>query len=372
MATETFHGFPLLPGELRDLIWDHAVRPVGLRGVQHFSLFYSTEGSMPYNERLEHQLMVNSTNDQELFSGPPLPVDNTLPVSWNHNPSTYTIDAGLWTACKESYEAMCRRYKFGDWTHFYNNPAIDRTDQDYRQEDLPNVQSEEYANLPALHPVEDNSKRQYITTMPNQDLIFLKDDRPTFPVLYQETRELFSAMQYGFVNFGHFAVDCQPAWSSGEILPFVKVWNHDESDSGLKAVAPRWWEYEQLMWAGRLADWATYYMVDHRPRLKATALTEGDTKRVSDSEWEGLAVFQEIGRKYRQVPRRVADEFCDYGEEAEKEGFDTIGRFLDALDWACEEMREEFNPFRNEEASNDGWSDTGSEFQGPPRHEPYS
>lgn len=48
-----------------------------------------------------------------------------------NNPSTYLIDSGLWTACKESYLAMKRAFHCGDqevWTcHFLNDEHPDAT-----------------------------------------------------------------------------------------------------------------------------------------------------------------------------------------------------------------------------------------------------
>lgn len=103
MATE-FHLFPFLPWELRDQIWKLAIRP-DLPGAHIFRV----------SDADAHE--TSDDNDsyrcaKSLLAAPqclPKSVDFTpaaqaaAPISWTlNNPSTYLIDSGLWTACKES------------------------------------------------------------------------------------------------------------------------------------------------------------------------------------------------------------------------------------------------------------------------------
>lgn len=53
--------------------------------------------------------------------GAPLPVNSSSVNSWNvQNQSTYAMDMGLWTACKESKAAMLRRYRPDKWLSTYD------------------------------------------------------------------------------------------------------------------------------------------------------------------------------------------------------------------------------------------------------------
>ncbi|KAK1980975.1 hypothetical protein LZ30DRAFT_566389, partial [Colletotrichum cereale] len=202
MAAETFCRFPLLPVEAREMVWDRAVRPAGFRGVQHFSVWHPAMREIP--KRLEHHLMIKSRKGQDVVLGAPAPADNALQASWNHNPSTYAIDAGLWTACKESYEAMRRRYRFDNWVACYKI----RCPRWFKISGI--TCGEDLANLPSLYPVDDNGKRQYITTMPHQDLFMLKDNDASY--LSYVAPSSFASMRYGDFSIGNLAVDFNPSW----------------------------------------------------------------------------------------------------------------------------------------------------------------
>ncbi|KAE9566479.1 hypothetical protein CGCF415_v005965 [Colletotrichum fructicola] len=115
MATQTFHQFPMLPGEMRDQIWDLAVRQPGYRGVHIFT--YIDENNYrdhrPTSNTFPRHL-AKKMGDDRRFVGAPTPANDTAPHSWTAgNPSTYVVDGGVLTACKESYMAMCRRYNAG-------------------------------------------------------------------------------------------------------------------------------------------------------------------------------------------------------------------------------------------------------------------
>ncbi|KAK0643711.1 hypothetical protein B0T16DRAFT_188102 [Cercophora newfieldiana] len=95
MATE-FHPFPMLPGELRDMIWDRAVRP-DKPGVH----FFAQNGS----PRLVGRRVAPKGCQEH-----PARTLNRKDIT----PSTYLWDGGLWTACRESYLAMKRAFCQGD------------------------------------------------------------------------------------------------------------------------------------------------------------------------------------------------------------------------------------------------------------------
>ncbi|KAI1191612.1 hypothetical protein F5B17DRAFT_426505 [Nemania serpens] len=107
MSTQTFHSFPLLPRELRDMIWEECIHPKVPSA--HFFTLYS------YDHR-EHELdelsghHVSCVERSKATIAAPRSRE-TGEISWRrHNKSAYLIDHGLWTACRESREMIQRRY----------------------------------------------------------------------------------------------------------------------------------------------------------------------------------------------------------------------------------------------------------------------
>jgi hypothetical protein len=109
MAAE-FHFFPLLPWELREMIWELAARPA-LPGAHLFRVYNAddSEHADPKNETSRHayrgvskpRLAAPRCLPRGVDFSPAAQAD--APISWTlNNPSTYLIDSGLWTACKES------------------------------------------------------------------------------------------------------------------------------------------------------------------------------------------------------------------------------------------------------------------------------
>ncbi|KAK4452246.1 hypothetical protein QBC34DRAFT_42342 [Podospora aff. communis PSN243] len=111
---ETFHQFPLLPFELREEIWKHAVRPAQ-PGAHYFSIYDPNQIDHAVNFRTDFEADFPSQHDcaVEQLEQPPVLVKEAMPnMSWTaHNPSAYLIDYGLWTACKESREVIEKAFK---------------------------------------------------------------------------------------------------------------------------------------------------------------------------------------------------------------------------------------------------------------------
>ncbi|KAF6810760.1 hypothetical protein CPLU01_15235 [Colletotrichum plurivorum] len=117
MAT-TFHGFPDLPAELRIQIWEGCIRPDG-QGVHFFTIETCFDPSpeqsgISYELKPQHYNIDGEEYETEHVAAPLFDADSQR--SWTeNNPSTYLIDAGLWTACRESREVMEKQFK----TAFY-------------------------------------------------------------------------------------------------------------------------------------------------------------------------------------------------------------------------------------------------------------
>jgi len=107
MACAVFHHFPMLPWELRDLIWDISIRP-DQPGAHFFTVF---SPSIEENKKaMEVYSMKSAYGATELAAS--RCSNGKADRSWTtSNPSTYLIDSGLWTACKESRERMEHRFQ---------------------------------------------------------------------------------------------------------------------------------------------------------------------------------------------------------------------------------------------------------------------
>lgn len=345
MGVTTFHPFPQLPGELRDLIWDHAVRPANLRGVHYFS-FYNTR-EVP--EKIKSHLMPLWHPHQWEVLGAPLPDDDALTASWNHSKSTYAIDGALWTTCKESRAAMHRRYNLRHWTDVYHDPC--RPLLNDLRSDLRN-RHENQEDLPAIFPVHDINNWQYITVLPRRDLIMLQTwDVDDFSSL--EGGYMFSSMHYGFVNFADIAVEFDPSWGYDELEEYQQEWIHGDLSYNFTYDRPRWATYRLLLDAMKQMHNTRLWIVDRRLRLQATALDERST---SVMRWESRAVFRGDGCKYYEIPDSCSD-LCLIETEEDAACFS----FVSMLEQMCQEQLEkDFDDLERE--SDDGEYPPGSRF----------
>ncbi|KAI1500317.1 hypothetical protein F5X99DRAFT_386693 [Biscogniauxia marginata] len=112
-ATQPTRDFSSLPKELRDMIWDAAVRD-----DEPAAHFFSIDGREDVWD-IWDDCIIFGYNDGPGFLPPyrisaPMarPAGDEHRFSWTANDhSAYLQDGGLWTACKESHEAMERRQK---------------------------------------------------------------------------------------------------------------------------------------------------------------------------------------------------------------------------------------------------------------------
>ncbi|KAM0415701.1 hypothetical protein ACHAPT_013341 [Fusarium lateritium] len=217
MAFDTFHLFAKLPKELKDLIWDAAVRPVpGARHVHRFLITDMEEPGYPVpgdflqftpiedvpviedDSAEEPADDVSSAEDglssttpspgdipmeedevdsEEVWVDPDAPITRThgvfhLAVPWDApdggpNDSVYALDSGLWMACKGSRAAMERRFPKNEWwseMECENSPERLATWGDYYKQD------------DATHTVSYKDREgqvTHITINPDQDLFYL-------------------------------------------------------------------------------------------------------------------------------------------------------------------------------------------------------
>ncbi|KAI8656892.1 2EXR domain-containing protein [Fusarium sp. Ph1] len=105
----TFHRFSDLPWELRDMIWNFALRP-DAPGVHIFKLYNSK-----LDDSVDKNIHVSNPYDSQHLRLA-APQSNKSSITRNrNNPSTYLIDGGLWTAFKESRLVMERNFNCDKW-----------------------------------------------------------------------------------------------------------------------------------------------------------------------------------------------------------------------------------------------------------------
>ncbi|KAG5766059.1 hypothetical protein H9Q72_005852 [Fusarium xylarioides] len=128
MAPDTFPKFLQLPKEIQILIWEAAVRPVpGDRHVHRFCIAdYRVLQPTPIKPIQGGFLRLLRTKKFEyesvnIASGLSLAVP-TDDVAGNPNDSVYLTDSFLWTFCKESRQAMERRFARNEWWSHVKSP----------------------------------------------------------------------------------------------------------------------------------------------------------------------------------------------------------------------------------------------------------
>ncbi|KAH7233284.1 hypothetical protein BKA59DRAFT_535187 [Fusarium tricinctum] len=174
MAT-TFYNSSRLPKELQYMIWECALRP-DAPGVHFFKIndmsTFPAEGAVVRDVRLYTLIkMFNLTISvrSTFISMNQITIRKRYQAWWKDgNPSTYEVDSGLWTACKESRYVM--EHAFGPciW------PCL-RRNLNYPPE---TVKDE---TMISFHAVTNKEKGCY-SLRPRQDLIVFQIER--MPIFY--------------------------------------------------------------------------------------------------------------------------------------------------------------------------------------------
>ncbi|OTA68810.1 hypothetical protein K449DRAFT_399138 [Hypoxylon sp. EC38] len=168
MTLITFHPFVRLPRELRDLIWDAAIRP-DVPSAHFFTAWDGVSNAHKFPIMVEFSVAgrgVRSTAPCGLAAPRCNSAEPERPSWFDNNPSVYMEDSGLWTACKESREAMIRR--FGNHKVAYQkSPEDSEAGVEY-------LKPPEFNDAPATGTMIQNGKIQYFTVCPSTDLFCLQ------------------------------------------------------------------------------------------------------------------------------------------------------------------------------------------------------
>ncbi|KAJ0136837.1 hypothetical protein CTA2_2116 [Colletotrichum tanaceti] len=239
MAT-TFHNFSSLPPELRLLIWECALRP-SHPGVHFFSL----ETKAIVTESVARQRPSGGHRDTKYILAPPAFTTGPRRMWRDDNPSTYLVDAGLWSAQRESRDVVQRNL---DRLLMRRSPGGAR----------------DAATGPSQQP------GGTLRTLPHQDLICIQVGARQNVVTDRALSDLRTVLQRPSPTAGpsapvHIAFEYDESWAIGSGAGEVGL-------GGLRAEAgPRSCFLHLLhsIYLGKLS--AELYLIDYRLKLRPGA-----------------------------------------------------------------------------------------------------
>ncbi|KAK2744538.1 hypothetical protein CKAH01_06795 [Colletotrichum kahawae] len=305
MSTKSFPQFLKLPQELRDQIWSDAVRPIspGHGGVHFFTVFDPIRS----NKRFRDYLVVkqagydpNRGNFAPVLGVPTSKDDTSLP-SWTvGNPSTYATDFGLWTACRDSYNAIYKGYDRPKWDLIRKmGPTMGLYGRLWQREDG--------KDFPVTFSAANgDSSRLFLTVLPSRDLFVLRHFEDVGgSISYTVKNAPFASPRLGLYRVTHVAVEFDPEWS----VEGVEQYKKETEITSLK-----YWAYQTLAQAIRSRiRWFEYlWVVDYRLRVKAGVSDPERKAALWKSDSEEPFVFEGQGCKYYAVPRNNPQDFCEY------------------------------------------------------------
>ncbi|KAM0424522.1 hypothetical protein ACHAPT_010237 [Fusarium lateritium] len=199
----TFYWFSDLPRELRDQIWKFAIRKAH-PGVQIFRLY---KPQKHYDDLAQGDLVSSPCCWNGHHLAAPLwdgYFDNIDPNCSDRNASTYLINGGLWTACKESRLVMKKHFRSAEW---------DFRRKHHRKE-LASKESRHLLDMPATGCFAcDGAAPHYLTVLPYQDLFVLQTES-----LESINREHLNfdipikSSARGFGGVKNIAIEYNPEW----------------------------------------------------------------------------------------------------------------------------------------------------------------
>ncbi|RYP55714.1 hypothetical protein DL771_012455 [Monosporascus sp. 5C6A] len=194
----TFTCFAKLPKELRDMIWIAAIRPAQ-PGVHFFTIFNLWVDRDRWAIGDDAAVADPECSDISAVAAPCCNRSEPTARSWTaSNPSTYLIDGGLLTACKESREAMNKHVRAVEGGHRSD------LDKNYDQSKDPDAATTASFLL--------DGERWFFRVKPELDLFIVQpydfnslDDWDTFG---------HHAYIFGRCHAGHIALEYDPKWAS--------------------------------------------------------------------------------------------------------------------------------------------------------------
>ncbi|KAJ4245058.1 hypothetical protein NW762_014269 [Fusarium torreyae] len=272
----TFHRFNDLPRELRDLIWNHALRPSS-PGVHIFKLNYPALGTsndgfvdVAASIDLASALRLDIPSRSPFFTNVTEASSNHSASWWKQgNPSTYLIDRGMWTACKESRLVIGRSL---DWKHWC----------EVRRQMYSNLWSTlEWGFAPAtIRFGNKDVKDRCYTVLPHQDLFVLQAHAMIgrYGLHFQDDLP-WKFPRFHVLSIKHMGIEYNPAWGV-EIQNAGS--NYAEHDA-IKKIMEAVYLYQHV--------WIVDYNLTRRPNVSGHR----------DTEDLGMVTFHASDRRFVEV-----------------------------------------------------------------------
>ncbi|KAK5651820.1 hypothetical protein OQA88_11688 [Cercophora sp. LCS_1] len=298
---DKFHHFPLLPFELREQIWKLAVRPA-VPGVHVFGMYPrpSAGGGLAASFQAFHPLDLfclaapRCLPKASAFTPESLAAE---PRSWlRNNPSTYLIDSGLWSACKESQRVMEQAFRRPEY-HGEAEWGLIKSILD-KNDDLNAKPAKDNFGLFAMPGVTSYATREgdvdrFLSVMPGRDLFILQPfdfsshlNKPnlniSMPFFYPDdlTRPSWSRRH-------HIALEYDPAWDKAR----EEEQRYGSEPNIIGYLIPEIADSEQCV--------STVWFIDYRIKTNPAGWT--DVGKDSELGEDGRRVFWGSGRRYVQV-----------------------------------------------------------------------
>ncbi|KAI8677523.1 2EXR domain-containing protein [Fusarium sp. Ph1] len=200
----TFHRFVYLPWDIREQIWKFALRP-SLPGVHIFKLYKpNTDDGTDKNIDIischrHHGFLRLAAPDRKQKSS--TRNHNTDVTQNRDNLSTYLIDGGLWTACKESRHVIQRHFGFPKWRSLHDKDPERFRYKAIRKLDMPAI-----GYFAGKDPY-------FFTVLPNRDLFILQpQDINMIKPDDISWHARIGARWQGFQGFQHVALEYNKEW----------------------------------------------------------------------------------------------------------------------------------------------------------------
>ncbi|GAB1320057.1 hypothetical protein MFIFM68171_10267 [Madurella fahalii] len=344
-----FHPFPRLPKEIRDIIWDFAIRP-SMPAAHYFTIFRPHS----YREWAAIGKDMAVVGDWPLCALAAPYCEEKRARSWtSSNPSAYLIDGGLWTACKESRERIAKQIGPFETVFQYNGQAMVR---------------EERPAARATGTFMRNGEKQVFATYPRVDLFCLQPlnhdsilnswndgwRRDDWEHLLEKKNVPMFDRWIG-LELGNLALELDPAWwADSDLVQRKSAYGLPKAD---------FWFEECARGAALTQPFSrrTVWFIDKRIRRHP------DAPPVSIEGFKG-DLFYGNGCKYVQVFHGDPDWITDipaYDDE-EIQGLDkTAFGFVEKLELWIDEYAEDIE----ERASREPGDIISYYYESPPSHE---
>lgn len=271
----TFHPFPRLPQEIRDLIWGKAAKfRTEKPGVHFFTIF---------NSRNEEESAALAEYKLEGPRGSCLAAPRRKDgqgFSWiEGNSSTYLLDRGLWTACRDSRAAIM---KVSTMT------MCDKSCTGCRACDYISSDDTDMAKLPRTAKFMVDGHEQEMIVWPENDLFCLQPYN--WNTLSKITLQHTTISSHGKLHLRHVAFELP----RDEILNLSRTYDEDAPEPSSHIMVDR---IESLLGRGRFQHVKKVWLIDYQ--LKRA------NPRPAERE------FCSNGLRFVKVTERDDDEWTD-------------------------------------------------------------